>query len=374
MTRTERTVLHVLPHPGGGGETYVDALSQMDGYRASRIHLAPSPRAADALPALPRSVARVLASARRHDLVHVHGEVASTICLPSLALRPSVVTFNGLHLLRRVTGARRRAAEMNLRLIVRAATRTICVADTERDEVLAIVGPRAAASVHTIYNGVRLLDPPTEKERAAMRAELGLRDDVVAGISVAALDEHKDPLTAARAAVEVAREGVPLVLMFVGDGPLRPELERLAAGPSAGAVRVLGFRRDVEGLLGAADFFVLPSLREGLSFALLEAMSLGLPAVVSDAPGNAEAVADAGIVVPRGDVATFAVAYRQLANAEERSALGTGARTRVAAEFAVDRMVIRTRDLYDEVVAAVPRPIWRRDRPTRAQDEHRDVG
>src|SRR5580765_7689186 len=101
-----RSVLHVLPHPGGGGETYVNTLSEMDGYRFERTFLAPSARAADALRSLPRSGIAVQLDARKHDVVHVHGEVAGAICLPSLALRPSVVTLHGLHLLRRVTGIR----------------------------------------------------------------------------------------------------------------------------------------------------------------------------------------------------------------------------------------------------------------------------
>ncbi len=90
-----RTVLHVLPHPGGGGETYVDALAAMEGYRFERLFLAPSPRPAKALRALPRTTLGVFRAA---DVLHVHGEVAAGICLPVLAARRSVVTLHGLHL------------------------------------------------------------------------------------------------------------------------------------------------------------------------------------------------------------------------------------------------------------------------------------
>src|SRR4051794_19436955 len=105
------TVLHVLPHPGGGGERYVDLLSRMDGYRFERVDLSPSPRKADALQAIPRASLKLLRSA---ELLHAHGEVASSLCLPVLAARTSVVTFNGLHLLRRTHGATRRAVVANL--------------------------------------------------------------------------------------------------------------------------------------------------------------------------------------------------------------------------------------------------------------------
>ena len=104
-------------------------------------------------------------------------------------------------------------------------------------------------------------------------------------------------------------------------------------------------------MLSAADFFVLTSVREGLSFSLLEAMSMKLPAVVSDAPANLEAVGDAGIVVPRGDVAGFAAAFRRLLDDEPaRLALGEGGRRRVEDRFGADEMVRRTRELYDEIL------------------------
>lgn len=342
-----KTVLHVLPHPGGGGETYVDTLARMDGYRFERIYLSPSSEPRDALRALPRTFSGVLRSA---DLLHVHGEVAAGICLPALAVRHSVVTLHGLHLLRRSTGLQRRLAELNLRLVVQAATKTICVSEAERPEVLAAAGGGAAKRLVVIQNGVDPAKPPSAKERAAVRAELGLEPETVAGVYVGSLVDHKDPLTAVRAAIEVAREGSPLVLLVVGSGTLRPSLERLARD-SNGAVRVLGHRSDVGRILGAADFFVLPSEREGLSYSLLEAMSIGLAPVVSDAPGNPETVGDAGIVVPRGDLDGLVAAYRRLLDEASRRALGEAARQRVEEQFRAGRMAGNTREIYNECLS-----------------------
>ena len=131
---------------------------------------------------------------------------------------------------------------------------------------------------------------------------------------------------------------------------MRAEAERAAA--EADAVHILGFRRDVERILGASDFFVLSSRLEGLSFSLLEAMSLAVAPVVSDAPANVEAVGDAGTVVPFGDAARFAEAFARLAgNEPERRAMGERARERVARHYRSEEMLRRTRDLYDEVAA-----------------------
>ncbi len=154
-----RSVLHVLPHPGGGGETYVDTLERMGGFEFERLFLAPSPEPREALRTLCRTGVALQLLARKHDLVHVHGEVASGFALPSLALRPSVVTLNGLHLLRRLVGIPRLAAVANLRLVVAAATRTICVSNAERNWTLEVVGPRSGRRL--------LVDPEQRRPRPA---------------------------------------------------------------------------------------------------------------------------------------------------------------------------------------------------------------
>jgi glycosyltransferase involved in cell wall biosynthesis len=345
-----RRVLHVLPHPGAGGERYVDALGEMEGYRFERVYLAQSANPADERRAILRRAVQVQRTARSHDLLHVVGEIAASLCLPGLATRPSVVSPQGLHLVRRVRGAARAAANANLRMIVRVASRTICSSEDEYAEVRRIVGHRLSRRALVIHNGVRTNQPVQSHERAAARAEFGLAASDVAGVWIASLDEHKDPDTAIRAAKQVRRDGAPLALLVAGDGPLRSLVEQLAGEDENSGVSILGFRRDVRRVLAAADFFVLTSMREGLSFSLLEAMALGVPAVVSDAPANAEAVGDAGLVVPYGQVNGFAEAFARLVKDRERLALGQRARERVERQFRVEDMVKRTRDVYDVVV------------------------
>src|SRR5262245_6487084 len=157
---SERAVLHVLPHPGGGGETYVDLLDDMPGYRFERAYLAPS--ASTSPTQVLRRTIVVLRRARAFDLVHVHGEVASALCLPALATHRSVVTLHGLHLVRRVSGVRRTAATLGLRGVLRVADRTICVSESEHAELVRAVGEKAAHDAAVIRNGVELqptIDP-----------------------------------------------------------------------------------------------------------------------------------------------------------------------------------------------------------------------
>jgi len=162
------------------------------------------------------------------------------------------------------------------------------------------------------------------------------------------LEERKDPLTAIRAVNSAARDGAPLTLLVVGDGPLRAQAESLATD----AVRILGHRRDPEPLLAASDIFVMPSVREGQSIAVLEAMRAGLAMVVSDGAGNPDAIGDDGVVVPVGDSVALAAALSRLA-AEDgtRHLLGEAARRRFQSLFAPEVFLGHMRAVYEAVLA-----------------------
>ncbi len=133
----------------------------MDGYEFERTFITPG---AAHSPAVLVGGARAQLLGRRSDLIHVHGEVAAGLSLPGLALIPSVVTIHGLHLVRRLVGWRRALALTNLRLIVRAATRTICVGDAEFAEIESLLG--GGHRLALIRNGV---DPLPARLRRNVR-------------------------------------------------------------------------------------------------------------------------------------------------------------------------------------------------------------
>src|SRR5262245_57785293 len=174
MATPDRSVLHVLPHPGGGGETYVDLLDDMRGYSSSRTYLATSSRPGPV--ELARGLAAAINRGRRADLVHVHGETGADLCLPLLASRPSVVTFNGLHLSRRLHGIPHRAAVQSLRAVVRSADRIICVCRVEQDYLRATIGASPASRTLVIHNGVPIPPAPTYAARAEVSTELGIAE------------------------------------------------------------------------------------------------------------------------------------------------------------------------------------------------------
>jgi glycosyltransferase involved in cell wall biosynthesis len=346
-----RTVLHVLPHPGGGGEKYVDLLELMDGYHFERAFLARGPSLREAAPSLVPEAIRVSLAARTADVVHVHGEAAGALMLPALLGRPSVLTLHGTNLLRRLNGTARRAAAANLRLIVAAAGRTICVSAVERDVVAGVLGPRLTARLAVVHNGLPAGERVTAAERAGSRLELRLNDTDVVGVWLGGLNSHKDPLTAVRAAVTAARIDERFRLLIVGDGPLRGESEREASAGPAGAVRLLGSRSDVRSVLAASDLQVVTSRREGLSFALLEGMELGLAPVVSDVPENVAVAGECGVVYPAGDDRALADALLPLVrDPKERLRLGELSRRRAQTDYRLDVMMQMTRAVYDVVL------------------------
>jgi sugar transferase (PEP-CTERM/EpsH1 system associated) len=143
-------------------------------------------------------------------------------------------------------------------------------------------------------------------------------------------------------------------LVIAGDGPDRAALEaRVAACGIAGRVWMTGSRDDVPELMVDFDLFVLPSLAEGISNTILEAMACGLPVVATRVGGNAELVADGrtGMLVPSDDAAAMARVLRDYAMDPTRATVeGRAARGRAVSHFSIDAMVSKYAELYDSLL------------------------
>jgi len=152
------------------------------------------------------------------------------------------------------------------------------------------------------------------------------------------------------------RESVPSAMfVIVGDGPLRSHLETRAGRLGLGdAVRFPGFREDAAALMAGFDLFVLSSRHEGIPLALLEAMALGLPAVVPRVGGLPEVVRDGetGFLVPPGDPGQLAAACRRLLEDESlRRRTGALAAEAAEAEFSLPRLREGLMTVYREVLS-----------------------
>lgn len=194
---------------------------------------------------------------------------------------------------------------------------------------------------------------PGPGERKRLRSKHLVEQEVVA-LYTGRIDSMKDLRTLIHAWAQVSGARPDVLLLVVGDGDQRPILEREAKTLGlSGHVRFLGERNDVHEYLSLSDIFVLPSLAEGLSVSLLEAMSYGLAVVVSDIPANREVIVDGvhGLVSPTGDVGQLAQAILKLVdNPSLREDLGMSAARKVRDGFVLEDMIDRYQDLYSRLL------------------------
>jgi glycosyltransferase involved in cell wall biosynthesis len=203
----------------------------------------------------------------------------------------------------------------------------------------------------------RSLGENTPERRARARAALDIDRATPVAVCVARHDYAKGLDILVPAWASAARRLGGGVLLIAGrEGTRTPELRRTAAslGLDQQTVRFLGVRSDVADLLCAADAFVLPSRREGLPGALLEAMAMSVPIVATGIDATLDAVPseEFALLVPVGDVASLADALTStMSDDESASERARHARARFEAEFTIERVSARMRDFYDRAVA-----------------------
>jgi glycosyltransferase involved in cell wall biosynthesis len=150
-------------------------------------------------------------------------------------------------------------------------------------------------------------------------------------------------------------------LLLAGEGPELPNLQAFVESHPEWSSRVsfLGISDRVADLLNAMDVYVLPSISEGISNSLLEAMASGLATVATAAGGNPEVVVDgqSGLLFPVADARKLAEQLCLLAGRPElRAHLGKGAVRRVREEFSIDSMVRKYEHVYESLAPAMTSP------------------
>jgi len=211
----------------------------------------------------------------------------------------------------------------------------------------------APTGVKVIYNAVNWEQIQATAPRPALRLKWGLAPDaLVAGI-IARLTEQKGHAYLLEALVRTP-ELNDLIVLIVGDGPLRKTLEAKALALGLGPrVKFLGARRDLGDLLSMMDIFVLPSLWEGLPLSLILAMGTGLPVITTTVDGIPEIVTDqvTGLLVPPVDAGAIGKALTRLvSDAAARERLGRAAREFVLPRFNISHYVWELTELYERLL------------------------
>jgi sugar transferase (PEP-CTERM/EpsH1 system associated) len=216
----------------------------------------------------------------------------------------------------------------------------------------------AAARITHICNGVDTgrFAPAVERQRAWLPAEFRAQALILIG-TVGRLQPVKDQATLLRAFSQLVGEQPHLRerlrLLIVGGGPLETDLRSLADSLGIAALTFFtGARDNVADALQALDVFVLPSLNEGISNTLLEAMAAGIPLIASAAGGNVELIEEGlyGRFFATGDVAALSRLLSEYASdGALRQAHGRAARQAAVERFSLTSMVSRYQAVYDQV-------------------------
>jgi glycosyltransferase involved in cell wall biosynthesis len=148
--------------------------------------------------------------------------------------------------------------------------------------------------LRVLYCGIDLLPFRATVDPVAVRAGLGIPADALVVGHVDRFREVKNHTFLVDIAVELAKREPRMRLLLIGDGPLRPAIERQAKKGGVGEkIFFAGVRSDISRLmLGAMDVFVLPSLHEGLPIVGIEAQAAGLPFILSDVVSEETDVVD----------------------------------------------------------------------------------
>ena len=213
-----------------------------------------------------------------------------------------------------------------------------------------------AEEIRVLYNGVDAqVFRPQPQVRAAVRRRLAIPDDALILGSVGRMVPLKNFVTLLRAAETLIPEVEKLYVILVGSGSELPALRRCVENSPrlSGRVVFTGATDGVGEMLNAMDIFVLPSLMEGMSNTLLEAMAVGLPVVATRVGGNPEVLAEGmcGYLFTPQDTTELADLLRILVNNQQlRKNCGCAARERAVAVFSLASMVKRYRDLYIDLL------------------------
>jgi glycosyltransferase involved in cell wall biosynthesis len=247
-------------------------------------------------------------------------------------------------LLRRLIGRQARNVlklKTSARISSYLSSTTVCVSNAVRNALVNVYGFRPGKTI-VVLNGVSTSNYSASKTNGAVvRTRLDIDPEEFVLVCAARLVEEKGIDVLIRAVSRVVRQGVPCKCIILGDGPLREQLQQKVNLEGLwDYVFFEGFQPDVRPYLQAASAFILTSYLEGLPISILEAMASGLPCIVTNVGGNAEAIENGvtGLVIPPGSAEAAADAIVYLAtNPEKRLEMAGKTREVVQRLFDLDK-------------------------------------
>ena len=285
----------------------------------------------------------------RFDIVHTYGWYPNVFAIPASRLARWPVIVASI----RDAGAYMTPAKVQaLKFVCRLANCVLANSTAGRDWLVS-QGVREQ-KIELIRNGI-IVPPRLERGASRMRSEFGIPDGIPVCACIGRLVSGKGIDFYLKAARVLRDRGRDVRFLMIGAHSseikhYQSEMENLVRDLNIEPqVIFTGQREDVPLILSEVDVVVHPSLTEGLSNVILEAMSAAVPVVATKVGGNPELVEDGqtGFLVPVGDPVGIADAISRLLDQPEMArAFGKRARQRVVEEFAVERMVAKIEELY----------------------------
>lgn len=244
------------------------------------------------------------------------------------------------------------------RMAAKWCHRIVTVSEYHRDWARQL-GIGKSNQVVAIPNGVGTETGQPTKSADDVRAELGVDADTFLMLAPGRLAPQKGLAYLVQATKTVQEQAsLPFQILLAGEGPLKDELQYEAKRLGVESnIRFLGYRDDVPDLLAASDVVVLPSLWEGLSLALLEAMMMGKPVISTEIGSNLEVCRKGNAIrlVPPKDSSALAEAMLEMIESpEQRFDLAESGQQIAQQHYSEARMMQRYQDLYAELTEAEP--------------------
>ena len=218
------------------------------------------------------------------------------------------------------------------------------------------IAPKRGFVVYYGLPPVRFAQKYNKKE---IYAEFSLDEKCRLVANIARLSAQKGQRYLIEAAAMVIQENKSVKFFFVGEGELEAELKELIRRRALEDYFIFtGYRGDIPRLLSAFEILVMPSLFEGLCFAVIEAQAMGVPVIAARVGGMRRSVSDGitGILVPPSDAAALAKAIlRMLGHPREAQAMGLAGKRYFTELFTQERMVNNTVAIYKSLFAKLSR-------------------
>jgi glycosyltransferase involved in cell wall biosynthesis len=287
---------------------------------------------------------------RKFDIIHTHAYSAGTIGRISAFLAGIPVIISHNHSVYDYYNRYYHFVEWLLSLIT---DRIICISDivnrfthkTQRINTKKLI---------TIHNGIDSEYTVSEKRTSGLRKELDIPADHSVICTIAHMEEHKGIKYLLESASLLLQSRNDISFLLVGEGALKEELKILCADLKIEEnVIFTGERSDIPEILSLTDIFVLPSLREGLGLAILEAMACGKPVIATNVGGVPEIAKDgvSGILVsPKDPEALHSAMNELLGDREKLKKMGNKGKRIFSENFHSEIMINKIEELYNSLI------------------------